>query len=99
MVHHYQKRWVFTWKASTEDQIVDPQKLISFLNETVESGVFQKEQGLETNRLHYQGRFEKNNRSNLLTIYYNKNRIMAVWPSGKAVDCKSSIPSSNLGAT
>ena len=24
--------------------------------------------------------------------------IMAVWPSGKAVDCKSSIPSSNLGA-
>ena len=22
----------------------------------------------------------------------------AVWPSGKAVDCKSSIPSSNLGA-
>ena len=23
---------------------------------------------------------------------------MAVWPSGKAVDCKSSIPSSNLGA-
>ena len=22
---------------------------------------------------------------------------MAVWPSGKAVDCKSSIPSSNLG--
>ena len=23
---------------------------------------------------------------------------MAVWPSGKAVDCKFSIPSSNLGA-
>ena len=23
---------------------------------------------------------------------------LAVWPSGKAVDCKSSIPSSNLGA-
>jgi hypothetical protein len=23
---------------------------------------------------------------------------MVVWPSGKAVDCKSSIPSSNLGA-
>ena len=22
----------------------------------------------------------------------------AAWPSGKAVDCKSSIPSSNLGA-
>jgi hypothetical protein len=21
----------------------------------------------------------------------------AIWPSGKAVDCKSSIPSSNLG--
>ena len=25
-------------------------------------------------------------------------KITAVWPSGKAVDCKSSIPSSNLGA-
>ena len=25
-------------------------------------------------------------------------RLKAVWPSGKAVDCKSSIPSSNLGA-
>ena len=24
--------------------------------------------------------------------------MKAVWPSGKAVDCKSSIPSSNLGA-
>jgi hypothetical protein len=24
--------------------------------------------------------------------------FLAVWPSGKAVDCKSSIPSSNLGA-
>ena len=58
MAHNYQKRWVFTWNASTEGQLVDPQKLISFLNETVESGVFQKEQGLETNRLHYQGRFE-----------------------------------------
>jgi hypothetical protein len=23
---------------------------------------------------------------------------LVVWPSGKAVDCKSSIPSSNLGA-
>ena len=28
----------------------------------------------------------------------NNNYILAVWPSGKAVDCKSSIPSSNLGA-
>ena len=53
MAHNYQKRWVFIWNASTEGQLVDPQKLISFLNETVESGVFQKEQGLETNRLHY----------------------------------------------
>ena len=37
-------------------------------------------------------------------MYYNvKNKSIrfikkAVWPSGKAVDCKSSIPSSNLGA-
>jgi hypothetical protein len=27
-----------------------------------------------------------------------KHLNLAVWPSGKAVDCKSSIPSSNLGA-
>jgi|TARA_B110000285_G_scaffold91533_1_gene104847 hypothetical protein len=26
------------------------------------------------------------------------NIRLVVWPSGKAVDCKSSIPSSNLGA-
>jgi hypothetical protein len=38
------------------------------------------------------------NHSNLLIMYYTINNIMAVWPSGKAVDCKSSIPSSNLGA-
>ena len=24
-------------------------------------------------------------------------KLKAIWPSGKAVDCKSSIPSSNLG--
>ena len=29
---------------------------------------------------------------------YKIDLIMAVWPSGKAVDCKSSTPSSNLGA-
>ena len=27
-----------------------------------------------------------------------KQLQLAAWPSGKAVDCKSSIPSSNLGA-
>ena len=27
-----------------------------------------------------------------------RDLIVAAWPSGKAVDCKSSTPSSNLGA-
>ena len=27
----------------------------------------------------------------------HEENIKAIWPSGKAVDCKSSIPSSNLG--
>ena len=58
MAHNYQKRWVFTWNASDEGQLVDPQKLVQFLNKIVDSGVFQKERGLETSRLHYQGRFE-----------------------------------------
>lgn len=57
MPHHYQKRWVFTWNADSEGQQVDPQKLINFLNEVVEEGVFQQERGLETGRLHFQGRF------------------------------------------
>ena len=30
-------------------------------------------------------------------LFYKKLSKKAIWPSGKAVDCKSSIPSSNLG--
>lgn len=73
MPHHYQKHWAFTWNASTEGQQVDPQKLISFLNQIVESGVFQTEQDFETNRLHYQERFElkepRIGKRKLLTIF------------------------------
>ena len=57
MAHHYQKRWVFTWNADNEGQLIDPQQLTNYLNEVVEEGVFQQERGLETGRLHYQGRF------------------------------------------
>ena len=39
-------------------ELIDPQQLVQFLNKIVESGVFQKERGVETSRLHYQGRFE-----------------------------------------
>ena len=51
MAHNYQKRWVFTWNADDEGC------LEKFLNEITEEGVFQKEKGLQTNRLHFQGRF------------------------------------------
>jgi len=39
MAHHYQKRWVLTWNSDSEGQ----QKLIKFLNEIVEEGIFQHE--------------------------------------------------------
>ena len=34
-----------------------------------------------------------------LIIFFHQKLLTykAIWPSGKAVDCKSSIPSSNLG--
>ena len=57
MAYHYQKRWVFTWNADNEGQLIDPQQLMNFLNEVVEEGVFQQERGLKTGRLHFQGRF------------------------------------------
>ena len=57
VVHNYQKRWVFTWNADDEGWLINPCHLEKFLNEIAEEGVFQKEKGLETNRLHMQGRF------------------------------------------
>ena len=30
MPHHYQKRWLFTWNADSEGQLVDPQQLMDF---------------------------------------------------------------------
>jgi hypothetical protein len=46
--------------------------------------------------------FKYRKKSNKCTIYVSKKRsynlgTKAIWPSGKAVDCKFSIPSSNLG--
>ena len=58
MAHNYQKRWVFTWNADENDRIVDSKKLQELLNEIAEEGVFQKERGKETKRLHIQGRFK-----------------------------------------
>lgn len=58
MAHNYQKRWVFTWNADESGRIVDPKKLQELLNEIGEEGVFQKERGKKTKRLHIQGRFK-----------------------------------------
>ena len=58
MAHYYQKRWVFTWNADDRGQLVDHRKLEELLNEIAREGVFQKERGEKTNRLHLQGRFE-----------------------------------------
>lgn len=58
MAHNFQKRWTFTWNADDDGQLIDHHQLIRYLNEIAREGVFQKEKGKETGRLHYQGRFE-----------------------------------------
>lgn len=58
MAHYYQKKWVFTWNADESGILVDEKKLQNLLNEIVEEGVFQKERGKKTGRLHMQGRFK-----------------------------------------
>jgi len=58
MAHYYQKKWVFTWNIGESGLLVDEKKLQNLLNEIVEEGVFQKERGETTGRLHYQGRFK-----------------------------------------
>lgn len=58
MAHKFQKRWVFTWNANSNDELPNLEILQDFLNEYVQEGVFQLEQGSKTGRRHYQGRFE-----------------------------------------
>ena len=58
MTHNYQNPWVFTWNAVESGHLVDCLSLQNLLNEIAKKGVFQKEKGNETCRLHYQGRFE-----------------------------------------
>lgn len=58
MAHNYQKRWIFTWNGNESDVLVDVKKLQDLLNGIVEEGVFQKERGEKTGRLHIQGRFK-----------------------------------------
>ena len=53
MPHNYQKWWVFTWNANDNDQLVDHENLENLLNEIAKEGVFQKERGKNTDRLHY----------------------------------------------
>ena len=60
MAHYYQKKWVFTWNTDESGILVDEKKLQNLLNEIVEEGVFQKERGEKTGRLHMQGRFKLN---------------------------------------
>lgn len=58
MAHYYQKKWVFTWNTDENGILVDEKKLQNLLNEIVEEGIFQKERGEKTGRLHMQGRFK-----------------------------------------
>lgn len=57
MAHNYQKRWVFTWNADSLSGLPNRQNLIELLDRIAVEGVFQRERGLKTDRLHYQGRF------------------------------------------
>ena len=58
MAHYYQKKWVFTWNADDDGQLVDCHKLQNLLNEISKQGVLQSERGKKNARIHYQGRFE-----------------------------------------
>jgi len=57
MAHKFQKKWVFTWNLGFNEDVPTPEELQLFLSSISEKGVFQQEKGLETGRLHYQGRF------------------------------------------
>jgi hypothetical protein len=75
MIHNFQKRWVFTWNADDCDKLVDRKNLEELLNEIAKEGVFQKERGEKTNRLHIQGRFElkgpRTGKKQLLKMFTN----------------------------
>ena len=58
MAHYYQKKLVFTWNMDENGILVDDKKLQNLLNRIAEEGVFQKERGEKTGRLHMQGRFK-----------------------------------------
>lgn len=73
MAHHYQKRWVFTWNAEDDGTLVNKESLIKLLNKITVEGVFQKEQGEKTARLHYQGRF------NLKGSRLGKKRLLEIF--------------------
>ena len=73
MAHHYQKRWVFTWNAEDDGTLVNKDSLIILLNKVTVEGVFQKEKGKKTARLHYQGRF------NLKGSRLGKKRLLEIF--------------------
>lgn len=58
MAHYYQKKWVFTWNAKDDGQLIDCHKLQNLLNNISKQGVFQCERGKKNARIHYQGRFD-----------------------------------------
>ena len=57
IAHHSQKRWVLTWNAHNLGGLQNRVNLIELLDSIAVEGVFQRESGLKTGRLHYQGRF------------------------------------------
>lgn len=54
------RRWVFTWNADSNGNLPSAKNLKSFLqqDDLFSHGVFQLEKGVETQRNHFQGRFE-----------------------------------------
>lgn len=54
-MHHYQKRWFFTWNNSSS-KLPHIKSLEKFLDKSCESAVFQVERGELKNKIHYQGR-------------------------------------------
>ena len=69
MAHYYQKKWVFTWNMDESGRLVDEKNLQNLLNEIVEEGVFQKERGEKTGRLHMQGQGPRTGKKQLLRLF------------------------------
>lgn len=95
MTENKYKDWVFTWNSSESGNLPSSEELGRFLDQEAIDYVFQKEQGEESARMHWQGAFRTRIRlrhSTLLkrfrtvsfdTLNLTLNRMMGSWDENK----------------